>query len=243
MTPMTTSSTSAACFLGGVRRTFSGSAILPSSTGSTVSDPERTTAGNDNAAVAGEAGAGTIKAPAIPRRSIGRLSTVFTGAAQPSAKYGCGPSKAASRGFIGQPAHRPVSLSRHIRDTFENPIQALSPDTGDDTTKHGANAKALNVVSPSSPEPPTSTPNSIVFGSGTTGASAGHLHVRNTSIAFIINKGNTVTPKPSTSSTKSKVPQKRVPGPVRPGRRVLLCVRTVEGIQDDGAMPTRETSA
>ncbi|KIM26875.1 hypothetical protein M408DRAFT_25134 [Serendipita vermifera MAFF 305830] len=73
VTPTTNSSTSAAGFLGGVRRTFSGSAVLPNSTRSAVSDPEKTTACNDNTAVAGEAG--TAWAEALSTAIEGRLSS------------------------------------------------------------------------------------------------------------------------------------------------------------------------
>ncbi|KIM21089.1 hypothetical protein M408DRAFT_29809 [Serendipita vermifera MAFF 305830] len=255
VTPTTASSTSAAGFLGGVRRTFSGSAILPSSTGSAVSDPEKTTAGNDNTAITGEAGTGAIRAPAVPRRSIGRLSAVFTGAAQPSEAVNSGgvqgaeatpnqdvqvqntdvdPVKPPTEKSLASPPIAPSASLDTFVTPFESPRQMLSPDPGDDTTKHGANSEALitaieghlssskqdsvDFVSPSSPEPPTPTPTSIGFGSGTTGASARHSHVRNTSIASIISEGNTVTPRPSTPSTESKLLTKAGSRPSTPGK-------------------------
>ncbi|KIM22097.1 hypothetical protein M408DRAFT_28977 [Serendipita vermifera MAFF 305830] len=204
-TPTTTSSTSATGFLGGVRRTFSGSAVLPSSTGSAVSDPEKTTAGNENTAVAGEAGMDTVRAPTVPRKSIGHLSAVFTGAAQSSdTANGAGAQAAEATpnqgvqvqntdaDLVKPPAEdslaSPPIAPSALLDTFvtplESPMQMLSPGPSDDTTKHGANAEALStaikghlssskqdsvdIVLPSSPEPPTPTPNSIRLGLGTT---------------------------------------------------------------------------
>ena len=231
-TPTVPSSAGGSSFFGGVRRSFSGSAVATNATTPAVSVLDVKSAEPEPVTIVGESGMGTVKGPSLPKRNTGRLSAIFGVAQGEDSAPQAGaaaleetPVEKSTPEIHTDDAPSPeVSLGTSVSiDNFvtpsETPMLQASPNINDDGRMDGASADALSsaiqdhivnasrdstdLTTPVDMEPPTPTPNSIGFGATTGVSSKKPAHARNTSIASIISEGNTATPRPSTPVTSA----------------------------------------